>query len=1022
MPLPISAKKTAKNTRHSPAQLAKSAVGSESKQPLDKHTRLAGRGANRGTRTSNKPQASRASVEEIIGLANHAGEAGIYSAQGLGEHSTTSETILKDGTPTLKPIAVYSAEQPQTVRNVGQLATAGKLANCKAALLQEQIDENGSFTTSEVIGASTEEDYVRRRFLDASESIPQGTAAQVERRLARQALQQGESPVQWMELDTLVNEDGRSFSDVKRLALELEDQYPKLREIFRPSDRGWTMIKIALEEARGNATSRRALDPIFYEIMVLITEYKSRTHGYRKLRHYRNHLDQYSLLSTAQKYMLLRDIREYMILALIHQCREGYDLLRYYFLHYRHLREERLQFVSRLRKWPWISIAARPSPFIAELNISARDSYHLFLLLYHCPAGEDLYTAAMHVRNVNGGLVATKESLKHVQVIWTTFWANVGQTMNKRSLLFKHLISSEVMEPGFLLSGLRNYEEVCIRRSNYDLLAVLRQNPAIIPGMGRMLKEIGQSQPKEECSTALYTSLASSLCARGEATTSEPAFEQPLAIDTRLNKCTNTHGEPATTMTSTPGSFILVTSPALKSDLSPKYVSGWSSDQIAMGKRDIKIILDETKVLSHDDGQRTIPSFHEPLSYQIPEAKLKEAMLASRSTAPAYWQYSLYQNLAGEMVKVHYCTSKTTTEVIAKLFLDKKVIGFDVEWKPNAQHSDGIRRNVSLIQLASEERIALFHIARFSPGDTLSDLLPPTLKAIMEDPKISKVGVSVKSDCTRLRKCMGIEARGLFELSHLYKLIKYSAYDVKKIDKKLVALAKQVEDHLQLPLCKGEVRWSDWSQPLNYQQMQYAASDSYAGLQLYDVMEGKRKALKPTPPRPEHAELDLPIRLATGKIITNTDEPEATVETASTADTPLHGIEVLARDSLQISIQDKEENKVGKKLDSGKPFQIVKAEDWVSEWRSNFPKSTKSKAGVAYLRAYSLWHHQALEVLDTASLLSDPPLLISTVASYIFEAIRIEDLPYEKTRLGELFKHLSKAQKRRYKDFRDRTS
>ncbi|MCJ1436062.1 hypothetical protein MMC27_005440 [Xylographa pallens] len=1021
MPLPISAKKTAKDTRHSSAQLAKPAVSSESKQPLDKQTRLAGRGPKRETRTSHKSQASRASVEEVIDPDDHAGEAGTHSARGLGEHSTASENILKDGTPALEPIAVFPAEQPQTVRNVAQFATAGKLANCEALFLQEQSDENGNFTTSEVVGVGTEKDYVRSRFPDASRSLPQGTAAHVELRLARQALQQEESPAHWMELDTLANEDGRSFSDVKPLALGLEDQYPKLREIFRPSDRGWTMIKIALEEARGIATSRRALDPIFYEIMVLITEYKSRTHGYRKLRHYRNYLDQFSLLSAAQKYMLLRDIREYMILALIHQCREGYDLLRYCFLHYRHLREERLPFVKRLRKWPWVSVAARRHPFIVELNISARDSYHLFLLLYHCPAGDDLYTAAMHVRNVNGGLVATKESLRHVQVVWTTFWANVGQTMNKRSLRFKHLISSEAMDPGFLMSGLRDYEEVCVRRSNYDLLAVLRQNPAIIPGMGRMSKEIDQSQPQQECSTVLYASPASSLCAKDEATASEPALEQPLAINTSLDTPMNAHDKPAKTMTSTPSSFVLVTPPAFKTDSSPKSVSSWSSGQIVLGKRDIEIIPDETHVPSHNDDQRNVRPFHKPLSYQIPEAKLKEAMLASRNAAPAYWQYSLYRNLAGQMVKVHYCTSKATTEIIAKLFLDKKVVGFDVEWKPNAQYSDGIRRNVSLIQLASEERIALFHIARFSQGDTLGDLLAPTLKVIMEDPKISKVGVSVKSDCTRLRKSMGIEARGLFELSHLYKLIKYSANDAKKIDKKLVALAKQVEDHLQLPLYKGEVRWSDWSRPLNFQQIQYAASDSYAGLQLFDVMEGKRKALEPTPPRPEYAELDLPIRLATGETNRIDDKSETTAETASTTNTPLHGIEEMTRDFRQISVEDKEENKVGEKPSSGKPDHIVKAEHWVNQWRSNLPKSKKSKAGVASLRAYSLWHHQALEVLDTASLLRDPPLLESTVASYIFEAIRIEDLPYEDTRLGELFKHLSKAQKRRYKDLRDRT-
>ena len=81
-------------------------------------------------------------------------------------------------------------------------------------------------------------------------------------------------------------------------------------------------------------------------------------------------------------------------------------------------------------------------------------------------------------------------------------------------------------------------------------------------------------------------------------------------------------------------------------------------------------------------------------------------------------------------------------------------------------------------------------------------------------------GVSVKADCTRLRKFLGIDSHGLFELSHLYKLVKYSSGDVTKINKALVSLAQQVSEHLHLPLAKGDVRMSDWSKSmdLTYEQ------------------------------------------------------------------------------------------------------------------------------------------------------------------------------------------------------------
>ena len=227
-----------------------------------------------------------------------------------------------------------------------------------------------------------------------------------------------------------------------------------------------------------------------------------------------------------------------------------------------------------------------------------------------------------------------------------------------------------------------------------------------------------------------------------------------------------------------------------------------------------------------DNADSSTPSedlpFSTPLGYHIPKAKLQRAIDAAPSVMAAYWQYTLYQGPGGEKdkVKVHYCKSKDSTERISQLFLHEEVIGFDIEWKMNATTTDGVKNNVALIQIASEERIALFHIARYPNATDVDDFVAPTFKRIMESPNITKVGVSVKGDCTRLRKFMNIEARGIFELSHLYKLVKFSCGDVKKINKVLVSLAQQVKEHLQLPLWKGEVRSSDWSQDLNYQQIQ----------------------------------------------------------------------------------------------------------------------------------------------------------------------------------------------------------
>ena len=114
-------------------------------------------------------------------------------------------------------------------------------------------------------------------------------------------------------------------------------------------------------------------------------------------------------------------------------------------------------------------------------------------------------------------------------------------------------------------------------------------------------------------------------------------------------------------------------------------------------------------------------------------------MLAEPTSIESYWHFTLYQGPRGDndKVKVHYCKNKETTEKVAQMFLDQEIVGFDIEWKPNSSASDGITKNVALIQIANEERVLLAHIARY-PGAAISereqrveDFVAPSLKKIM---------------------------------------------------------------------------------------------------------------------------------------------------------------------------------------------------------------------------------------------------------------------------------------------------
>ncbi|KAJ5663967.1 hypothetical protein N7507_004698 [Penicillium longicatenatum] len=230
--------------------------------------------------------------------------------------------------------------------------------------------------------------------------------------------------------------------------------------------------------------------------------------------------------------------------------------------------------------------------------------------------------------------------------------------------------------------------------------------------------------------------------------------------------------------------------------------------------------------------------------------------------SPLFWTHKSQRGPDGQKLMVHYCRTLESTEEIARLFLDSKVIGFDMEWKAQASAWDSIQSNLSLIQVANEERIALFQIALFRPGHTLKDLVAPSLKQLLESPDITKVGVSIKADATRLRKYLGVEATSIFELSHLFKLVKYGLTQPKLVNKRGVNLSDQAEEHLGLPLEKSEdVRCGDWTRPLNYRQVQYAATDPYACICLFNIMNKKRQAMDSVPPLPAHAELNLPIVL-----------------------------------------------------------------------------------------------------------------------------------------------------------------
>lgn len=238
------------------------------------------------------------------------------------------------------------------------------------------------------------------------------------------------------------------------------------------------------------------------------------------------------------------------------------------------------------------------------------------------------------------------------------------------------------------------------------------------------------------------------------------------------------------------------------------------------------------------------------------------------SAAPKFWSHELYRGPRGQPVRILYSRSKLQSEEIAQEFLQERVLGFDMEWPwQNKDRSDvALQQRIGLIQLASEDKIALFHIGLHA-GHTAKDVLAPALREIIESEHITKAGVGIlNADFSRLHRWFDLRPRGALELSHLHNLVTYGLRHPNKVTTRMKALSKLVEEHLGLPLFKGKVRTSNWSRPLNQAQVLYAAADAYAGLMLYHCINAKRLAMVPAPPLPLHADTYLPMAQGMGSI------------------------------------------------------------------------------------------------------------------------------------------------------------
>ncbi|MFQ3214231.1 MAG: ribonuclease D [Marivirga sp.] len=155
-------------------------------------------------------------------------------------------------------------------------------------------------------------------------------------------------------------------------------------------------------------------------------------------------------------------------------------------------------------------------------------------------------------------------------------------------------------------------------------------------------------------------------------------------------------------------------------------------------------------------------------------------------------------------------------EVIPKLWR-ADILGFDTEAKP--AFKKGVYNPVSVIQLATEDEVFVIRnlLCGFA-GD---------LVRIFEDPSIIKVGAAIRDDLKDLQKLRKFMPAGFEDISTIA-----SENGVKQIGAKnltAIFLGKRISKAQQT---------SNWErEQLTTAQLDYAATDAYLGLKVYQEFQ-----------------------------------------------------------------------------------------------------------------------------------------------------------------------------------------
>ena len=145
------------------------------------------------------------------------------------------------------------------------------------------------------------------------------------------------------------------------------------------------------------------------------------------------------------------------------------------------------------------------------------------------------------------------------------------------------------------------------------------------------------------------------------------------------------------------------------------------------------------------------------------------------------------------------------------------LIGFDTETKPSFRKGTAPNK-MALMQLCTPECCYLLRINKIG--------FPQDLARMLENPGISKVGLSVHDDFHVMHRSCSIQPKGFIELQDLVKKFSISDISLQKIF--AIVFGKKISKSQRL------TNWE--ADALTSPQQVYAATDAWACLEIYNYL------------------------------------------------------------------------------------------------------------------------------------------------------------------------------------------